>query len=292
MEATMEVDRETRMAYLEEVKIPNLKFPSIEDQENIEMLRDFLELSMSKWDLDYSVDEIISSIELSENEQKKYDNFQHTPPEIIVSYEPAMVVIIDGDPKLKDLEGTNYQSVINTPFFILYNKKSMTYYLVGDEKWYQSPSMGDDWTHEETPPKDALEIFEKVKADTEESGEEAEDSGVIPKILVRTKPSEILVFDGEPAYAPIQETNLLFATNTTSHVFIDINSQETFIVLSGRWYKASSLNGPWNYIESAALPEDFGEIPVGSDKDAVLAHVAGTDAAREAVLDAQVPQTA
>ncbi len=41
-----------------------------------------------------------------------------------------------------------------------------------------------------------------------------------------------------------------------------------------------------------ALPADFSKIPEGSPKDNVLASVAGTDAAREAVMDAQIPQTA
>ena len=40
------------------------------------------------------------------------------------------------------------------------------------------------------------------------------------------------------------------------------------------------------------MPADFAKIPEGSKKDNVLASVAGTDAAREAVMDAQIPQTA
>ncbi|MCU0394912.1 MAG: hypothetical protein MUF29_03325 [Chitinophagaceae bacterium] len=40
------------------------------------------------------------------------------------------------------------------------------------------------------------------------------------------------------------------------------------------------------------LPSDFARIPPGSDKDAVLASVPGTDAAHDAIVDAQIPQTA
>src|SRR5258708_36156351 len=46
------------------------------------------------------------------------------------------------------------------------------------------------------------------------------------------------------------------------------------------------------YNASYKLPADFAKIPEGSPKDNVLASVAGTDAAREALMDAQIPQTA
>ena len=62
--------------------------------------------------------------------------------------------------------------------------------------------------------------------------------------------------------------------------------------LSGRWYKAPALKGPWSYVASDELPKSFKDIPKDSDSADVLAYVAGTLEAREAVLDAQIPQTA
>jgi hypothetical protein len=52
------------------------------------------------------------------------------------------------------------------------------------------------------------------------------------------------------------------------------------------------MSGPWSFIESEDLPENFSMIPEGSDLDVLLASVPGTNAAREAVLDTQIPQTA
>ena len=62
----------------------------------------------------------------------------------------------------------------------------------------------------------------------------------------------------------------------------------------GRWYKSRTLssNSQWEYTAADKLPADFAKIPEGSPKDNVLARVGGTDAAREAVMDAQIPQTA
>jgi uncharacterized membrane protein YgcG len=62
---------------------------------------------------------------------------------------------------------------------------------------------------------------------------------------------------------------------------------------SGRWFSTRDLKtGPWTYVPADRLPDAFATIPEGSKKDAVLAHVSGTDAAREAALDASIPQTA
>ncbi|MEE8148423.1 MAG: hypothetical protein V3T24_12515, partial [Longimicrobiales bacterium] len=64
-------------------------------------------------------------------------------------------------------------------------------------------------------------------------------------------------------------------------------------LLGGRWFAARSLEGPWKYVASDELPPSFGDIPSDSDE---LTHlrtwVDGTEEAREAVLDAHVPQTA
>src|SRR5690606_23844828 len=76
-------------------------------------------------------------------------------------------------------------------------------------------------------------------------------------------------------------------------VFMDISSQEYFFLASGRWFKTRDLSsGSWTFVPSDQLPEEFKAIPVGGDRDMVLAHVARTDAAREAARDASIPQTA
>ncbi|MBK8869671.1 MAG: hypothetical protein IPN19_01155 [Elusimicrobia bacterium] len=81
-------------------------------------------------------------------------------------------------------------------------------------------------------------------------------------------------------------------TNTDQDIFREIKSQEIFIVTSGRWFKAKSTEGPWTFVPSESLPEDFAKIPPNSPRAGVRVFVAGTPEAKEALLDAQVPQTA
>ena len=59
---------------------------------------------------------------------------------------------------------------------------------------------------------------------------------------------------------------------------------------AGRWFAASSLNGPWTFA-TPTLPKDFENIPADSPVGDVLASVPGTGEAKDAVLLAQVPTT-
>jgi hypothetical protein len=79
-------------------------------------------------------------------------------------------------------------------------------------------------------------------------------------------------------------------SNSDNDIFMDENSQKYFVLISGRWFQTKNLNSDsWVYIAADQLPADFAKIPPGSPKDNVLASVAGTDAARDAVMDAEIP---
>lgn len=93
-------------------------------------------------------------------------------------------------------------------------------------------------------------------------------------------------------FVPIQGTGLLYVSNTLSRVFLEIKTQKRFVLISGRWYTSKSMVGPWEFIASDKLPDDFKNIPPGSECDDVLASVPGTIPAKDAVFDAQIPQMA
>mgnify|MGYP001820168124 FL=1 len=65
-----------------------------------------------------------------------------------------------------------------------------------------------------------------------------------------------------------------------------------YVLLSGRWFRSKSKDGPWTFVPADELPEGFSNIPPASDIGGLRTSVAGTPEAEEAVLDAQIPQTA
>jgi hypothetical protein len=114
-----------------------------------------------------------------------------------------------------------------------------------------------------------------------------------PLLVVATEPTELISSNGDPEFTPLSETGLLYLANTDSFVFMELETQRFYILVSGRWFRSGSLeNGPWLYVPADELPAGFASIPSDSDVGAVLASVAGTDEALDAVMDAQIPQTA
>jgi hypothetical protein len=74
---------------------------------------------------------------------------------------------------------------------------------------------------------------------------------------------------------------------------MEVGTQQYYVVLAGRWFKGPSLDvGPWSYVAPDKLPAAFYRIPPDSVKGHVLAFVPDTEAAQEAIADAEVPVTA
>ena len=116
--------------------------------------------------------------------------------------------------------------------------------------------------------------------------------GPVPAIVVASEPTELIVTQGEPNYSPIDGTQLLYASNTTGHVFKYLADQRTYVLVTGRWFRADTTAGPWTFVPGKDLPPDFAKIPDESPKENVKASVPGTPQAQEAVIANSLPETA
>ena len=100
------------------------------------------------------------------------------------------------------------------------------------------------------------------------------------------------MFRGQPSYASVPGTSLDWASNTSADVLYDTVGRNYYILVAGRWYRAAVLTGPWSFVASTDLPPDFRRIPRTAPAGVVLAAVAGTPEAQEAVIANSIPQTA
>jgi len=88
--------------------------------------------------------------------------------------------------------------------------------------------------------------------------------------------------DGAPQFAPLEGADLLYLSNTGRDVFQTLGAQQYYVLLSGRWFAAPSLeNGPWAYVAPDKLPAGFYRIPPASAKGHVLAFVPDTPKPRK-----------
>ena len=289
--ATMRTNRDARLATLESFAVNDVKLPGVTDTVKIRKLKTLLETEIPKWNIEASLDDLLASVE--REQQSSSDKMKNDPPKILYTKTPSTLVLMDGEPRLQKDEKLNMQRVINTAFLIVQDESTKLYYFYGGNQWYSSATVLTEWKAVSKLPKSIQPIDQEIQKQAKSAtgkNPAAEDPARV--LIVSTEPAELIQSKGEADFAPIQGTSLLYMFNSENDIFMDINSQKYYVLLAGRWYMAASLNGPWTFVASDKLPPDFSKIPEGSARDGVLSSVAGTEAAREAVMDAQVPQTA
>ena len=302
-DGVLDLDRSTRLGKLTQFTVTDIRFPGIEEEGEKQRLSTMLSEGILAHTAPIPIDWLIAALE---NEEQGMATYANDPPEIIYMEEPAVLVFIDGEPRYQAVEqkdnvysdpiytakGRSIDRVVNTPF-LLVRPSGGDHYLYGSDRWFTSSTITGPWSRTYTVPQELRELANQVDTTASLSASKSDGSATVPKIVVRTTPAVLLDLDGPPQFQPLPGTALLYATNTEDDLFLDVASQDTYLLASGRWFATHDpKTGPWRYVPADRLPAEFSKIPEGSAKDGALAHIAGTPAAREAVRDASIPQTA
>ena len=104
-EARLETDRAERTATIADVTITQVRFPEQDEQKSKE-LKAFLEEEIPKWRLPISMDRLLTTLDLTEQRAEAGKKIKTDPPKILFVAEPAVLITLDGEPKLKKEEGS------------------------------------------------------------------------------------------------------------------------------------------------------------------------------------------
>ncbi len=295
IEADVNADRDERLATITSIRITRVRFPD-RNAEQEQKLKDLIEREMAGASLQISLERLLASLALVEKARAEALRLSVAPPDILVVTEPAVLITIDGEPSLRPETDTSLLRVVNSAYSILYDPGTREYFLSADEGvWYSARDITGDWSIVVDVPDEVAASAPAASAkDDSQETEDANDTpqGPAPRLLVRTEPAELISIDGAPEYAPVGDADLLYVTNTESDLLLHAASREYFVLLAGRWYASAALQGPWRHVPGTELPPEFSNIPEDSEMGGVLYAVPGTLVADEAVLDAQIPQTA
>lgn len=276
---------------IRDAEVTALKLPNESDEGTLSGIRNAISTGIASWGLSLSSADLKNNLQLYQQEEALAADLSTQPPTIMYTDRPSLLVVIDGTPQLRQNSQWGVETVVNTPFILI--KTGGRFYLYGGKHWYAAPAATGPYALVTNVPANLSKLQAEIaEANKTNNVQQEENDYTISDIIVSTEPAELIQSNGEPDFTPITQTNLLYVRNSANDIFMDINSQQYFVLLSGRWYKSTALKGKWNYVASDKLPADFAKIPEGSAKDNVLASVAGTVAATDAVMDAQVPQTA
>ncbi|MES2033077.1 MAG: hypothetical protein V4466_02780 [Pseudomonadota bacterium] len=295
--ARTETDREAREVVLDDVTVDRISFPSARDQESR-----YLALARKVAPTNQpvaSLNQIEASLALAEAGAVPgvSDPINTTPPEIIFSFQPALLVLIDGEPVFKPSGVAGVEKVINTRAMLL-RHQGVLYITGAGGRWGTAKALNGPWTLSVKPPAAVTQAATRLTP-AKPAGQQAQPAGAKPpgppasppQVIVRTHPAELIVVDGEPAFNEIKGTQLRYVSNTPADVLV-APSGAWYVLIAGRWFTAPSSKGPWGYVPPKALPGLFGKIPSDGPKGAVLASVPGTPEAQESLVANAVPQTA
>lgn len=288
MKGNTNIDNVAKVVMITNPEITGTYFPSLDKAtaEKMEQLfKTFVPSSLS-----ISLYHLIAST--PKKEAPAGVQLNNDPPKIFVGYKPSILLSVNGEPVLSEVPNTNLKFVVNTEWPLFLDQSNSSYYLAVGQQWVTASSLDGQWSPATKLPPDMSKVpqdkewtaLKKLIPPTSKPG------GPAPQIFYSDKPAEVILFDGQPAYAKIPGTQLEYATNTNSVVFLYTPKKQFYYLTAGRWFSAPDLKGPWTYA-TPDLPADFAKIPSSSPASGILASVPGTEEAKDAVLLAQVPTT-
>mgnify|MGYP000966741132 CR=1 FL=1 len=97
----LDVDRTTRQASLASMKIDEIRLPNEISESNKLALEKLINDELPKWDIEFPLDDLLKDLD---EVSVSIANLNNKPPKIIFSTEPTVLILIDGEPKLKKVE--------------------------------------------------------------------------------------------------------------------------------------------------------------------------------------------
>jgi hypothetical protein len=187
------------------------------------------------------------------------------PLPIIISYEPAELVIVDGGMKLEAIgeSGLHYVSNTRSNLFKLGDR----YYLLAAGRWFSTKDVKRKWYSV----RDLPAAFAQIPEDHPRGHVLASVPGTAPARLAMIEASiprtAVVSIDagdgvevpyaGEPSFIEIRGTGLRRAENTPFQVIMHNNFY--YLCHDGAWFSSSNPKGPWQ--TAREVPEAIYTIP-------------------------------
>ena len=289
IEADTKVSTSERLVSFQNMKIAEANFQTIPKDRLREIVTE-IDNAMPNDERVIALDRVLVNVDKSLIVPKNVEGVKADPPVIFFSKTPAVIVNLDGEPIWSPIKDNDLKFAVNTNWD-LFQLNATTYYLRNNDTWLKASDVKGPWS----PSGPLPDSFKKLPAEENWKDVKANLPGKTnkagPKVFVSFTPAELILLTGEPAYQAVSSTKLMWVSNTESDVFRMGTTGSVYYLVAGRWFSAPDFTGPWTFA-TTSLPEEFKKISLEHERSRVLASVPGTDQAIEAVLAAQIPQTA
>ena len=300
--ARTNVDKDARVVNLLDREFTKLVIPSAPDKQ--ETWKQVLSKEVQPAVKTIALDRLAALLEVAAADKMAASvPVKNDPPKIVFSKQIAILAYVDGKPAYQPVKDTKLERVINTRVLLLKDKDE--HFIKVFDGWLEAKALdASEWEVVKKADKD----LEKALADAKASGQvdflpggnpnDAKTlptlkSGKVPRIVVATRPTELIVTEGEPKWAAIagdqarvrREHDRQRASATRATRSSTCSSRAA----SSARRRSTGRGSTW---PPTRLPKDFAAIPDDSPKENVKAAVAGTPQAKEALIANSIPQTA
>lgn len=191
-------------------------------------------------------------------------------PALIVSSQPAELVLLQGPAQMRPVQGTNLLSVNNADHALFMLPSDNRCYLLLSGRWFSAPQLSGAWRY---VPGDKLSPdFARIDVHDPQAGvlasvpgtpqaKEALIAATIPQTATVSRTKATLRVDyigGSPRFDRIAGTSLRYATNTSVPV-LQLTSNEYYALSNAVWFTASAPQGPWHV--AVSVPPSIYTIP-------------------------------
>jgi hypothetical protein len=294
---SVKTNQSKRIVTIKSVRVDNLRIAADDPPFEEKDVKKALEFCIPKLMHQLPLDGVLASLDQSDEGTRLAGEINNEPPKLIFRTSPSILVPIDGQPILRQNKEWGLDVVVNSPSTIIKNKDGQFYlYAIGN--WYVAPAATGPYIYTEKVGHPLREIARGLEKAAKKNGPAAggaaagKDKAPVYDVVVSTVPAELIQSAGSPDMQPVATTAIRYVANSNDAILMDTTTRQYYVLLAGRWYRSDSLteNGQWQYVAADRLPQDFSRIPDSSPVADVLPSVAGTQQAKDAMMDAQVPQ--
>lgn len=176
-------------------------------------------------------------------------------PVVLVSTEPAELIVTQGEPTYQPIPGTSLMQVGNTESTVFQHAREGQFYFLVAGRWYRAKSLSGPWQAAtlDLPadfrmiPDDSPAAFVKASVRGTREAEDAVLLASVPKQTALTigdpKALVNVVYDGPPKFIAVQGTTVLYAINSPQAVFLVNNVY--YCCDQGVWFTAATPGGVW-----------------------------------------------
>jgi hypothetical protein len=292
---TLKIEADTKVAVSErlvdfsEFTITGSNVPGLGREDTARVLAE-INGSVPRNERVISLDRVLAAVDTSAITPKNVSGVKADPPVVFFSEKPAVLVNLDGNPIWSPIPNNDLQYAVNTNWDLFHHQPSNSYYVRVDKLWLKAPALEGPWTVQTALP-DSMSKLPDDENWKAVKGALPAIAGAAPTVFISKRPAELILLTGAPKYMKVANTGLMWVSNTDADVFRMGVDGRIYFLVSGRWFTASSFSGPWTFA-TPDLPDDFKHIPLEHERSRVLASVPGTRQAIDAVVLAEVPQTA